>query len=88
MGDARLDFSQMQNRRQLMGRSVLGVGTAALAGLLASDSAFSWGADNEVVQGQDLNGGLHHRARAKRVIYLFMSGGRVSWICGITNRNW
>ncbi|MEZ5303341.1 MAG: DUF1501 domain-containing protein [Verrucomicrobiales bacterium] len=25
--------------------------------------------------GVDLNGGIHHRAKAKRVIYLFMSGG-------------
>ena len=52
----------MLTRRQLFGRARLGVGTAALAGLLGSDAVAS-------------NGGLHPRPRAKRVIYLFMTGG-------------
>jgi hypothetical protein len=56
-------------RRQLFGRAVLGLGTAALAnllgrGLLATDAGTRVAA-----------GGLHHAARARRVIYLFMSGG-------------
>lgn len=57
----------MLTRRQLFGRSVLGLGTAAMAGLLGDDLLAS-----------DFNGALaspHHPPKAKRVIYLFMSGG-------------
>jgi hypothetical protein len=58
-------------RRQLFGKARLGIGTAALAQLMrpelmAADSSSPVDA---------LNGGLHHVAKAKRVIYLFMSGG-------------
>ncbi len=56
----------MTTRRQLFGRSALGLGTAALAGLLGNDLR------------ADTSGTLdatHHPATAKRVIYLFMSGG-------------
>ena len=73
MDESLFELSQMQTRRQLMGRSALGLGTAALAGLLASDPSFVLADD--APEGQDFNGGLHHRATAKRVIYLFMSGG-------------
>ncbi len=54
-------------RRQLFGRSALGVGTAAMAQMLGQDSLLAGGARPEV--------GMHHEAKAKRVIYLFMSGG-------------
>ncbi|MBT5168197.1 MAG: DUF1501 domain-containing protein, partial [Opitutales bacterium] len=54
----------MMTRRQFFGRARLGVGTAALAGLLGP--AFSAGPNQ---------GTTHHRSRAKRVIYLFMEGG-------------
>ena len=54
-------------RRQLFGSSALGLGTAAMAGLFS-------GSGNPV-RAADLNGGIHHKAKAKRVIYLFMSGG-------------
>ena len=57
----------MVTRRQLFGRSALGVGTAAMAGLLAEDLGASDASSNAR--------GLHHPAKAKRVIYLFMSGG-------------
>jgi hypothetical protein len=56
----------LTTRRQLFGRSALGLGTAALAGLLGRDLR------------ADTSGTLdatHHPASAKRVIYLFMSGG-------------
>ena len=53
-------------RRQLFGRTALGLGTAAMAGMLSPDL---FAADAEQPTG------LHHKARAKRVIYLFMSGG-------------
>ncbi|MEZ6091707.1 MAG: DUF1501 domain-containing protein [Pirellulaceae bacterium] len=56
----------MLTRRQLFGRTALGVGTAAMAGLLHRDLAAAEGSSAE---------GLHHPAKAKRVIYLFMSGG-------------
>ena len=53
-------------RRQFFGRASLGLGTAAVADLLGRGTA-----QNARPMGQ----GMHHRARAKRVIYLFMSGG-------------
>ena len=59
----------MMTRRQLFGRSALGLGTAAMTSMLGpellvgEDQATSW------------REGLHHQAKAKTVIYLFMSGG-------------
>ena len=53
-------------RRQLFGRGALGLGTATMAQLLGSDLLAQTPASPE---------GLHHPAKAKRVIYLFMSGG-------------
>ena len=60
MNDLFRETELMMTRRQLFGRTALGLGTAAMAGLM---------------QGADLKNGLHHPAKAKRVIYLFMSGG-------------
>ena len=56
----------MMTRRQLFGRTALGLGTAALANLLGPDllAAESGGQT-----------GTHHAPKAQRVIYLFMSGG-------------
>ncbi|MCA9216981.1 MAG: DUF1501 domain-containing protein [Planctomycetales bacterium] len=57
-------------RRQLFGRTALGVGTAAMAQLLPNSL------NAEATEGSTAaRGGLHHHAKAKRVIYLFMSGG-------------
>ena len=53
-------------RRQLFGRGALGLGTAAMAHLLSRDVRATE---------SDAASGLHHKAKAKRVIYLFMSGG-------------
>lgn len=61
-------------RRQLFGRTALGLGTAAMAGLFTGGGLPLQAGEQPVGSG-DLNGGLHHRATAKRVIYLFMSGG-------------
>ena len=59
-------YELMMTRRQLFGRSALGVGTAAMAGLLGDElSATSPPGAS----------GMHHPATAKHVIYLFMSGG-------------
>ena len=75
----------MLTRRQLFGRARLGIGTAAMAQLFANDLFADDSSVTRVVESTqggphqpataELNGGLHHRARAKRVIYLFMSGG-------------
>ena len=57
------------NRREFLGCSASGMGAIALsqilgqAGLLAQDAK------------AELNGGIHHRAKAKRVLHLFMNGG-------------
>lgn len=56
----------LETRRQLFGRSALGVGTAALSGLLGSELQ---------AESNGQLGATHHSAKAKRVIYLFMSGG-------------
>src|SRR5262245_54815437 len=48
----------------LLGRQGLLAGTDAAPALVPRRSALS----------AELNGGLHHRARAKRVVQLFMSG--------------
>jgi len=54
------------SRRHFFGRSALGLGTASLAQLLAQDPAIAGDASTAVI---------HHPAKAKYVIYLFMSGG-------------
>lgn len=67
-------------RRYFFGQTSLGVGTAALAGLFgdgttaaatAPESAGQWA--NPGVGGQLTQ--FHHAPRAKRIVYLFMSGG-------------
>ena len=56
----------LTTRRQLFGRTALGVGTAAMAGLMGKDL---------LAAPTMPHGGMHHAPKAKRVIYLFMSGG-------------
>src|SRR5688500_3603037 len=63
---------RLQNRRQFFGRAACGLGTAALASLL--DRVLGRAAANETPQPGILRV-LHHAPKAKRVIYLFMSGG-------------
>ncbi len=58
-------------RRQLFGRAALGLGTASLAAMLGGDLSAQTGGGPQPRQ----DGGLHHAPRARRVIYLFMSGG-------------
>src|SRR5580704_6737203 len=52
-------------RRSFLWQCGGGLGGIALAYLLGRD---------RLLAGADLNGGLHHRAKAKRVVQLFMSG--------------
>ncbi len=65
-------------RRHFFGRSSLGVGTAALAYIFASELRATDTAPN-IADPQPLVGGalpaFHHAPRAKRIVYLFMSGG-------------
>ncbi len=71
------EYELLQTRRHFFGRAASGIGTAALASVLnpqafaaapSTDSAGSEPADRGVL------GGTHFAPRAKRVIYLFMSG--------------
>ncbi len=64
------EYELLTTRRQLFGRAALGLGTAAMVNLFGSKLT----ADDTAV-GPAVSGGLHHQAKAKRVIYLFMSGG-------------
>ena len=58
------EYDLMMTRRQLFGRTALGLGTAAMANLLGPELS---------AEGKPT--GPHHKPKAKRVIYLFMSGG-------------
>src|SRR2546425_1659269 len=60
-------------RRQFFGRMATGIGTVALASLL-SERLFAAGADASLKAFGAL-GALHFAPKAKRVIYLFQSGG-------------
>src|SRR5438132_187603 len=59
----------MLTRRQLLSSSALGLGSVALWQLLGQESQLA------AAPNPKLNGGLHHPAKAKRVIQLFMNGG-------------
>jgi len=61
-------LTQKISRRCLMNRTGMGLGGIALAELLAAQQASASGNQGSL-------GGPHTRPRAKRVIYLFMSGG-------------
>lgn len=68
------EYELLMTRRQLFGKMATGIGTAALASLLAPE-AFA-GTNTGLVKGS-YNGILkqpHFAAKAKRVIYLFQSG--------------
>lgn len=66
----RTAYQQSLTRRAFFSRSATGIGAAALASLLNKDSA---AAPNAVPLGSLDR--FHHQPRAKRVIYMFMSGG-------------
>jgi hypothetical protein len=64
--------SQVSDRRSFLWQSGGGLGGIALSYLLGRDALL---AASPTGNGRpELNGGLHHRARAKRVVQLFMSG--------------
>ena len=59
------------NRRQMLARTSCGFGALALSSLI-NDKAFASQLPSE---GQTPLHGLHHSAKAKSVIWLFMNGG-------------
>ena len=60
------------NRREFLFEAGGGLGGIALASLLGEEQAYADGKPNS--SRAALNGGLHHRAKAKRVVQFFMSG--------------
>jgi hypothetical protein len=69
MTDPLHDCNRHLTRRELFGRTATGIGTAALATLLARD-----GHAAEANPMQGLPGLPHFAPKAKRVVYLFMNG--------------
>ena len=53
------------SRREMLSRTANGFGLMALGGLMEGERAF----------GEQLKSGLHHKAKAKSVIFLYMDGG-------------
>src|SRR5437763_8016923 len=64
-------FHLLQPRRQFFGRTATGIGAAALASLLGEDLR----AAGDPLKSNGTLPKLHFAPKAKRVIYLFMSGG-------------
>ncbi|GIW96175.1 MAG: sulfatase [Pirellulaceae bacterium] len=64
------EWQRLVTRRYFFGKTATGIGTVALAGLLNPEL---WAGAARSVPG--VLAQLHHRPRAKHVIYLFMSGG-------------
>ena len=56
-----------RTRRQLFQDCGIGIGKVGLTSLFVGDSLFG--------QRSESASGMHHRPRAKSVIYLFMAGG-------------
>ncbi len=67
------EYELLLTRRQLFGRTAVGVGTVALASLL-DERLFAADRDPSLKASGALPA-LHFAPKAKRVIYLFMSGG-------------
>ncbi|MFS4456710.1 DUF1501 domain-containing protein [Maribacter sp. 2304DJ31-5] len=72
--------SLLLNRRSFLGKAALGAGSVALASLLGNQF-FRKGENGIIAPTSDFGGNmgildaLHHASKAKRVIYLFQSGG-------------
>jgi hypothetical protein len=59
------EFDTLQSRRSFLLNTGVGLGTAAFGSLIAGRGEAA---------GLNLGNGLHHRAKAKRIIFLFMAG--------------
>jgi len=64
----------MQTRRDFLWQAGGGLGGIALAHLLGREGLLA-DTPRAATPAGDLNGGVHHRAKVKRVIQLFMNGG-------------
>ena len=77
--DPRQEFVTNLNRRHLLGNSAKGIGLAALASLLGEEASAAEGKSPSHPRIELGEPGLlkepHHTPKAKRFIYLFMSGG-------------
>jgi len=67
------DWVLQMTRRHFFARTAIGLGSAALAHLLAADGALAGESKSAALSG--VMSEFHHPPKAKRVIYLFMSGG-------------
>lgn len=65
----------LHTRRQFLTRTSLGLGAAALASLLPGGRILADHSPSPADPLQGILGGTHFPARAKRIIYLFQSGG-------------
>jgi Protein of unknown function (DUF1501) len=68
--DPRIEYELLQTRRQFFSRSAKGIGAVALASLM-NPRLF---AGQEKLGDDGVMKAFHHEPKAKRVIYLFMSG--------------
>src|SRR5688500_18969596 len=68
------EYARLLTRRHFFGRSTTAIGAAALTSLL-QPVAFSHSAEHADAAGRSVPPRLHFAPRAKRVIFLFMSGG-------------
>src|SRR4051812_48420143 len=71
--DLNREYQKLLTRRQLFGRSAAGIGTVALASLL-NGRLFAADAGARAM-GRGALPATHFAPKAKRIIYLFMSGG-------------
>lgn len=68
-------MTEPSSRRDFLWRLGGGLGGIALAHLLGEEGLLA-GPDLQAIRSRsELNGGLHHRAKVRRVIQLFMNGG-------------
>ncbi|MEM1122194.1 MAG: DUF1501 domain-containing protein [Bacteroidota bacterium] len=71
------NYEKIHSRRSFLAKTGLGLGSAALASIMNPLSAF--GSTNSINDTPSLNGGVlgkpHFAPKAKRIIYLFQSGG-------------
>ncbi|GIX00029.1 MAG: sulfatase [Pirellulaceae bacterium] len=68
-----MSIYEQMTRRYFFGRSSLGVGTFAAAGLFGQELASAMRSENPGHGG--VLKAFHHPPRARRIVYLFMSGG-------------
>ncbi|MCG8585188.1 MAG: DUF1501 domain-containing protein, partial [Pirellulales bacterium] len=66
-------YLNLINRRTFLSQSGVGVGAAALGTMLAQSDATI--ADDKSLASRGVVNPLHHKAKAKRVIYLCQAGG-------------